>query len=69
MKGDVKSEAEKENQKEEEDMDLTPDEHERFLKGAYRIFVITIAPKTDFYSYFYQTKPHIKTLIKNQVKT
>ena len=69
MKGDVKSEAEKENQKEEEDIDLTPHEHERVSKGAYRIFVITSAPKTDFYSYFNQTKPHIKALIKNQLRT
>ena len=26
------------------------------------------APKTDIDSYFDQTKPHIKTLIKNQLK-
>ena len=26
------------------------------------------APKTDINSYFGQTKPHIKTLIKNQLK-
>ena len=69
MKSDVKSEAKKENQKEEEEIDLAPHEHERVLKGVYGIFVITSATKIDFYSNFDQTKPHIKTLIKNQLKT
>ena len=63
----VEAEAEKENQ-EEEDVDLTPHENERALKGAYRNFVIPGAPKTDIDSYFDQTKPHIKMLIKNQLK-
>ena len=44
----VEAEAEKENQ-EEEYIDLTPHEHERALKGAYRNFVIPGAPKTDIY--------------------
>ena len=63
----VEKEAEEEQQQ-EEDIDLTPHEHERVLKGAYRSFVIPGAPKTDIYSYFDQTKPHIKTLIRNQLK-
>ena len=63
----VEKEAEEEQQQ-EEDIDLTPHEHERALKGAYRSFVIPGAPKTDIYSYFDQTKPHIKTLIRNQLK-
>ena len=50
LKGDLEAEAEKENQ--EEDIDLTPDEHERALKGAYRSFVIPGASKTDIDSYF-----------------
>ena len=53
LKGDVKSEAEKKIQ--EEDIDLTPHEHERALKGAYRSFVIPGAPKTDIDSYFDQS--------------
>ena len=57
-----------EEQQQEEHVDLTPHEHERALKGAYRSFVIPGAPKTDIDSYFDQTKPHIKTLIKNQLK-
>ena len=59
LKVDVEGEAEKGNQ-EEEDVDLTPHEHERALKGAYRSFVIPGAPKTDIDSYFDQTKPHMK---------
>ena len=65
MKSDVEGEAEKKNQ---EDINLTPYKHERALKEAYRSFVIPDAPKTDIDSYFDQTKPHIKTLIKNQLK-
>ena len=53
----MEGEAEKENQ---EDIDLTTHERERAL--------ILGAPKTDIDSYFDQTKPHIKTLIKNQLK-
>ena len=71
LKDIVEKEAEEEQQREEgeeEDVDLTPLEHERALKEAYRSFVIPGAPKTDIDSYFGQTKPHIKTLIKNQLK-
>ena len=68
LKGDVEAEGEEENQEEEEHIDLKPHEHERALKGAYRSFVIPGAPKTDIDSYFDQTKPQIKTLIKNQLK-
>ena len=67
LKGDVESEAKKENQ-EEEEIDLTPHENERTFKGVFKSFVILGAPKTDIDSYFNQTKPHIKTLIKNQIK-
>ena len=67
LKGDVEDEAKKENQ-EEEDVDLTPHEHERALKGACRNFVIRGAPKTDIDSYIDQTKPHIKTLIKTRLR-
>ena len=68
LKDIVEKEAEEEQQQEEEGADLTPHEHERALKGAYRIFVIPGPPKTDIDSYFDQTKPHIKTLIENQLK-
>ena len=67
LKDIVEKEAQ-EQQQQEEDVDLTLHEHERVLKGAYRSFVIPGAPKTDIDSYFDQTKLHIKTLIKNQLK-
>ena len=57
-----------EEQQKEEDVDLTLHEHERALKRAYRRFVIPGAPKADIDSYFDETKPYIKTLIKNQLK-
>ena len=72
LKGDVEGKAknvDQENQEEgEEEVDLTPDEHKKALKEAYRSFVISGAPKTDIDSYFDQTKPHIKMLIKIQLK-
>ena len=69
LKNIVEKEAEEEQQQEEEeeDVDLTPHEHKRALKGVYKSFVIPGTPKTDIDSYFDQTKPHIKTLIKNQL--
>ena len=48
--------------------DLTPHEHERALKGAYRSFVVPGIQKVDIDSYFDQTKPHIKTLIEDELK-
>ena len=44
--GYVEGETEKENQ-EKEDVDLTPHEHEKALKGAFRSFVIPGAPRMD----------------------
>ena len=67
LKDSVEKEAE-EKQQQEEDIDLTPIEHERALKVAYTSFMIPGAPKTDIDSYFDQTRSHIKTLIKNQLK-
>ena len=68
LKEIVEREVEEEEQQQEEDIDLTLHEHERALRRAYRSFVIPGTPKTDTDSYFDQTKPHIKTLIKNQLK-
>ena len=64
----AREEEDKEQQQEKEDIDLTPHEHERALKGASRSFVIPGAPKTDIDSYIDQTKPHIKMLIEDQLK-
>ena len=66
LKGDVEDKAEKENQ--ELDVDLTQQEHERALKGAYRGFMIPGVAKTDIDSYFNQAQPHIKTLIEDELK-
>ena len=54
--------------KKEEGTDLTQHEHERALNGSYRSFMIPGTPKADIDSYLDQTKPHIKTLIKNELK-
>ena len=68
LRGDVEDKAEKESQENEEegeeDVDLTPQEHERALQGAYISYLIAGKPKTDIDSYFDQTKPHMKTLIE-----
>ena len=64
LKGILEKEAE---EVEEEDIDLTTHEHKRILREAYRSFVIPGTPKTDIDSYFDQTKPLLKTLIKNQL--
>ena len=55
-------------EEEEENIDLTPHEHERALKGVYRSFAIPGTPETEIDSYFDQTRPHIRTLIENQLK-
>ena len=70
LKDDMEGEAEKENQenKEEEDINLTPHENQSAFKRAFKSFVVPDAPKTGIDSYFDQTKPPIKTLIKNQLK-
>ena len=52
----------------EEDIDLTPHEHERALRRAYRSFVMPGKPKTDIDSYFDQAEAHIGTLIEKQLK-
>ena len=66
LKFHVECEAKKENQ--EEDIDLTPHGNKRAFKGGFKSFVIAAAPKTGIDSCFDQTKPYIKTLIKNQLK-
>ena len=67
----MEKEAEEEEQQqkeEEEDIDLIPHKHERALRRAYRSFVTDMYNKTDIDSYFDQAKPHLKTLIKNQLR-
>ena len=52
----------------EDSTDLTTTENEKILKGAYRNFVAPGIPKADIDSYIDQAKPHIKTLIEDQLK-
>ena len=68
MEKRTEEEQQQEEEEQEEDLVLTPHEYEKALKGAYKSFVIPGVPKTDIDSNFDQTKPHIKTLIKNQLK-
>ena len=68
LKDIVEKEAEEEGQQQEEDIDLTPHEHERALRRAYRSFVMPGKPKTDIDSYSDQAEAHIETLIKKQLK-
>ena len=72
LRGNVEDKAEKKNQENqeegEEDVDLTPQEHRRALKGACRSFVMAGKPKTDIDSYFEQAQPRIKMLIEEQLK-
>ena len=68
LKDIAEKEAEEEQQQEEDGVDLTPHEHERALKGAYRSFMMPGKPKTDVDSYFDQAKPYIKALVENQLK-
>ena len=58
----------KAEEEEEEDVDLTPHEYERALKGAYRSFMMPGKPKTDIDSYFEEAKSYIKIVIENQLK-
>ena len=70
LKDIVEKEAEEDAkvQQQKEDINLTPHEHERALKRAYRSFVIPGTPKADIHSYIDQAKPHIKALIEDQLK-
>ena len=72
MKNIVENEAreeEEETRKQTDDnIDLTATENERALKGAYRNFLILGTPKVDIDSYIDKAKPHITTLIEDQLK-
>ena len=66
---DWKTEKEAEDkQQQEEDVDLTPHEHERALKGAYWRFTMPGLPKTDVDSYSDQAKPYIKKFNQKSAK-
>ena len=56
-----------EQQQDEDNVDLTPQEHKKALKGAYRSFRTPGLPRADLYTYIERITPHIKALIKQQV--
>ena len=75
LKNTVEKEARKEEEKTTEqkeqpkyETNLIPQEHERALTGAYKIFKIPGIQKADIDSYADRSKPHIKALIKDQLK-
>ena len=69
LKDIVEKIAEEEGrQQQEEDIDLTPHEHKRALRTAYRSFVMPGKPKTNIDGYFDQAETHIGTIIENQLK-
>ena len=72
LKDVVEDEAEKEHKEDQEqqqdDIDLTPKEHEQALNGAYRSFRSPGLPKVDVDTYIEKITPHMKTLIEQQIK-
>ena len=71
LKDIVEDEAEKqheEDNEEQEKVDLTPQEHETALKGAYRSLQSPGLAKTDVDTYMEQITPYLKTLIKQQIR-
>ena len=59
----MEKEAKKENQEQTKDeTDLTPQEYERALKGAYKSFVMLVLSKADIDGYVDLVKLHVKGL-------
>ena len=72
LKEEVEKQAEKEHPKNQEeqddDMDLTPEEHEEVFNGAYKRFRVAGLPKADIDTYSKKVTPHVKTLIEEQLQ-
>ena len=58
----------KKKEQQQENIDLTPQEHETALKGAYRSFRSPGLPKTDVDTYIEKITPYMKTLIEQQIR-
>ena len=67
LKNIVEKEAKKEHKQTGDNVDLTPMEHERALKEAYKSFVVPGLPKADVDSYIEKVKPYVKSLIEKQL--
>ena len=68
LKNIVEKEAKKEHKQTGDNVDLTPMEHERALKEAYKSFVVPGLPKADVDSYIEKVKPYVKSLIEKQLE-
>ena len=74
LKNIDEDEAEKQHKEHQEegqqqdDIDLTPQEHEQALNGAYKSFRSPGLPKTDINTYIEKITPHTKTLIEQQIR-
>ena len=73
LKDIVEDEAEKEHEEDQEaeqqeNIDLTPQEHETALKGAYKSFRSPGLAKTDVDTYIEKITPHMKSLIEQQIR-
>ena len=72
LKEVVEEQAEQEHpesqEQQDEDVDLTPVEHELAMNMAYRSFRSSGLPKADVNTYIEKVKPHIKTLIEEQLR-
>ena len=67
LKNIVEEQANQEHQQTGDSVDLTPMEHERALKEAYKSFVVPGLPKADVDSYTEKVKPYVKILIEKQL--
>ena len=54
--------------KQQQQNDLTPQEHEQALNGAYRSFQSPGLPKTDVDTYIEKITPYMRSLIEQQIK-
>ena len=69
LKDIVEEQAKKDHQDDkQEEIDLTPQEHEHTLDGAFRSFRSLGLPKADIDTYIDRVKSHIKTLIEDQIR-
>ena len=76
MKEIVEEEAEKEHKEDQkeaekeyqENINLTPQEHEQALKGAYKSFRSPGSAKTDVCTYIEKITSYMKSLIEQQIR-
>ena len=57
----------REEERQEQEGDLTPHEHEHAMNKAYRSFKIAVLPKTDLDGYNTKVTEQVETLVREQV--